>query len=323
MHRDNFARGPAAMLVLVAAMLIGSASDCPGQSRFARRALSTASSNVGYIDTSYVGDMFRLRFDSATGNNLPDRAEFFYAKCGCFRVAGLDPNAPGPALSETNVDFQTLEADVQLALTESLAVFGELPVRLLNPEQNDNTGGLGDVQGGFKYALQNTPEQTLTFQLRGYVPSGDADRGLGTHHFSIEPALLLRRWLSERATFEGEVRDWIPIGGSSAEGTGVTSTSSFAGNILRYGAGVGYNFIDRESWRLTPVAEFVGWTIFDGIASPAVGPPKAINETIWNAKFGVRLSLDSRGSFYAGYGRALSNEVWYEEIVRVEYRLMF
>jgi hypothetical protein len=27
---------------------------------------------------------FRLRFDAAFDNPIPDRAEFFYAKCGCF-----------------------------------------------------------------------------------------------------------------------------------------------------------------------------------------------------------------------------------------------
>ena len=44
----------------------------------------TASSNVGYIDDAIVQTRLRLRFDAAYDNNRPDRAEFFYAKCGCF-----------------------------------------------------------------------------------------------------------------------------------------------------------------------------------------------------------------------------------------------
>ena len=77
---------------------------------------STSDSNVGYIDTAYVGNMVRIRADAAWGNNRPDRAEFFYAKCGCFRVLG-DPDAPGPPLQESNVNFQTVSVDVQVLLT--------------------------------------------------------------------------------------------------------------------------------------------------------------------------------------------------------------
>ena len=55
----------------------------------------------GYIDNAVPVTMFRLRYESAYGNNRPDRAEFFYAKCGCFKT----PDAKGPPLPETNVDY--------------------------------------------------------------------------------------------------------------------------------------------------------------------------------------------------------------------------
>src|SRR5205085_1898326 len=58
----------------------------------------------GYIDNAIPKTMFRLRFDAAYDDNRPDRAEFFYAKCGCFRVAGVPGRAPGPPLQETSVD---------------------------------------------------------------------------------------------------------------------------------------------------------------------------------------------------------------------------
>ena len=36
-------------------------------------------SMVGYIDDATIDDHVRVRFDAAGGNNVPDRAEFFYA----------------------------------------------------------------------------------------------------------------------------------------------------------------------------------------------------------------------------------------------------
>src|SRR5258705_5859807 len=57
-------------------------------------------SMVGYIEDSTIGTQLRLRFDSARHITAPDRAEFFYGKCGCYaglpkNLAIYDPDAPG------------------------------------------------------------------------------------------------------------------------------------------------------------------------------------------------------------------------------------
>ena len=65
---------------------------------------SFALSDPGYIDPARPVTRVRIRGDFAYGNNRPDRAEFFYPKCGCFRP--IDPSAPGPPIAETNVDYQ-------------------------------------------------------------------------------------------------------------------------------------------------------------------------------------------------------------------------
>ncbi len=54
----------------------------------------------------------------------------------------------------------------------------------------------------------------LTAQLLSYFPSGDSRSGLGTNHYSLEPALLYYQRLSERFEIEGELGGWLPIGGS-------------------------------------------------------------------------------------------------------------
>src|SRR5688500_8894513 len=64
------------------------------------RATKRRGSMVGYIEDASIRTQFRVRFDGGWGVNSPDRAEFFYAKCGCYRdLAGsplLDAEAPGP-----------------------------------------------------------------------------------------------------------------------------------------------------------------------------------------------------------------------------------
>jgi hypothetical protein len=280
-----------------------------------------------YIDPAQVFSHFRLRFDSAYNNPIPDRAEYFYAKCGCFRglqnnpdpaVAALvDPNAPGPPLDETGVDYQDIRAYLELAATRNISGFVEVPFRFLNPERNDNTSGLADLNAGFKAALLTNGEDYLTFQLTNYIPTGDADRGLGTDHYSIEPAILFYEQYTDRVSFYGETRYWIPIGGTE-----------FAGDIFRYGLGTGYDlfYAGGGSERLTALGEFVGWTILDGALFDGNHPELAIQgaggDTIVNVKLGLRYSLN-QGSIAASWGHGLTGDIWYEDIFRLEYRRGF
>jgi hypothetical protein len=173
------------------------------------------------------------------------------------------------------------------------------------------------MNAGFKYALVNGPDLVTTFQLRTYIPTGDPRRGLGTDHVSLEPALLAWDRLTERVCVYGELRYWIPIGGTD-----------FAGDVIRYGIGISYGKPCAEGFWVTPVVELVGWTVLDGKESvstiPLVsGVNDASGDTIVNAKFGARLGYGSRADFYAGYGRALTGDVWYKDILRVEFRLLF
>ena len=283
----------------------------------------------GYLDNAIPKTMFRLRFDAAYGDNVPDRAEFFYAKCGCFRVAGLDPRAEGPPELEKNVDYQELSGYLEVAVTDRLSAFLEIPTRFINPQVNIDDGGLSDINAGFKWAFIYRDNLVMSFQLRTYAPTGDANHGLGTGHVTLEPALLSDQRLGDRWTLQGELRDWIPVGGSD-----------FAGNVLRYGVGLGYDVYRCRNLCITPVTEFVGWTILSGqqlevppnvpltaqgLAPPGVNIPatSAAGETIVNAKVGVRTYFGHGNDLYIGYGRALTGTVWYKDILTLEYRHVF
>jgi len=269
---------------------------------------SIAVSAPGYLDFALPMNQIRLRYDTAYNMNRPDRAEFFYGKCGCF-----GGNAPGPILPERTVDSQEPSLYVEVAPTERFSVFIDVPFRMINPDVNDNATGLGDMRLGFKYAMLYSQEQILTFQLRGFLPTADARRGLGTSHYTIEPALLYYRNLSDKLTFYAELADWIPIDGTD-----------FAGNVLMYGAGLGYTAYNSGNFRIMPIAEVLGWSVLGGQElNPNSGTAvSAYGDTIVNGKLGVRAG-GQRQDFYIGYGRALTGEQWYQDIWRFEYRFKF
>lgn len=270
-------------------------------------------SGVGYIDSAILANRFRFRYDASYNADQPARAEFFWA------VNGVSGPGPGP---ETSIDYQDLMPYFECRFAPNISVFGELPIRFLDPEIQDNTAGLGDSNVGLKASLFSTPDTALTMQLRTYIASGDAARGLGNNHASLEPGLLFFHRCNDLLIFEAELKDWIPIDG----------TENVAGNVIRYGLGSTLNLLDNGTCRLGGVAEFVGWTVLDGktvVASDLGGGVintqlvDAVGDTIINFKGGARLWFNQNHSLYAGYGRALTGDVWYSDTFRIEMMTQF
>ena len=124
-------------------------------------------SMVGYIESALVDTRVRVRFDVGKGIDVPDRAEFFYAKCGCYADPALhgnviyDEDAPGPAPGiVTDMNFQQLYGLVEFAAGSRVSVFGEVPLRWVKPQEFvdgsgefSDTSGLGDINAGVKIAL--------------------------------------------------------------------------------------------------------------------------------------------------------------------------
>lgn len=265
-----------------------------------------ADSGVGYIDPAFLANVFRFRYDSAWDLTRANRAEFYWP-------VG-PPFGPGPT-RETFTDYQDITAYLEYRAAPLVSVFGEVPLRVLDPTLNDNTAGLGDMNVGSKLALWTDQDSWWTAQLRVYLPTGEADRGLGTKHVSLEPALLMFQRLSARWTLEAELRDWIAVGG----------TDHVAGNVLRYGIGTSCLLADTSCGQTRGVLEAVGWTVLDG--QRGTGPPPTLvdadGETIVNLKAGLRHRFATPADVYVGYGRVLTRETWYDDIVRVELRWFF
>jgi hypothetical protein len=290
-------------------------------------------SKVGYVEDAVISSKVRVRFDAGFQNTVPDRAEFFYGKCGCY---GGDAPGPQPG-SAKDLDFQQLTILGEYAVNDRFSVFGHVPVRWIQPQDfiqatlGGQTGfssqsGFSDLRAGAKAGLVATDEQSVTIQAQFYFPTGKASKGLGTDHASFEPALLYYQQLSEVVVLESQIGMWFPIGGSS--GAGATPDEDFSGKVFYYGIGPSFAVYKSERVRIAPVIELVGWRVLNGMqtlegppASP-VNPALAEGTNIVNLKFGARFDID-RGSFYVGYGHALTDATWYEDILRFEYRFSF
>jgi hypothetical protein len=299
-------------------------------------------SMVGYIDNPIVQSLIRIRFDDSFDDQFPDRSEFFYAKCACYRglqnliPPAFDPNAPGPGPGVPKaVNYQQLYMNAEYSPVRRFSAFVEVPVRWLQPQgflaippfaPFSNQSGLSDVTAGFKFAAVASEGTYFTLQFKSYFPSGDASKGLGTNHYSIEPSLLLYHRLSSRFTIEGQVGDWHPIGGSA--GVPITGSEGFAGDVFFYGLGPSYRLYRGRHFGLTPVVELFGWHVISGFQTQPGGPVDGAAAevgglNIVNLKVGVRTNIGFHNSFYVGFGQALTHDDWYKHIVRLEYRYAF
>ena len=310
-----------------------SAFNAPEGGAIGNPNLVAAASPGGYLDVAAPVTMFRMRYDDALNSNQPDRGEFFYAKCGCFRQLGADPNAKGPPGIHDSVNYQALRTHIEYAPSTRFSIFTELPVQWVHFHERpagpanpipgtspDRTSGFADMNVGFKFAFIACPDEYLTFQLRTYLPTGDAGEGLGTGHVAIESGLLYYRRFTERWIVQGEFKETAPI-----------DVGAYASNVLEYGAGLGYIAVRSECFSITPMLEMVGWTFLGGQTLTPSGPVSASGDTIINFKPGVRIGLSDlyapagqqRHSVYMGWGHPLTGDRLYKDIYRLEYRYMY
>ena len=306
-------------------------------------------SMVGYVDDALIGTQIRLRFDAGFDSNAPDRAEFFYSKCGCYGFLpttnpAYDPKAPGLGPGGANdINFQQIYLQAEYSPFSRFSVFSEVPFRFIQPQafittllgspipvgfnqggeigtaRLANPSGLSDVRFGFKVAVVQSENRTLTFQFRTYAPTGNVPLGLGNGHWSVEPSLLYYQQLSDRWTIEGQVGDWHPTGGHA--GIPTNGSGSFAGDVFLYGFGPSYQVYRSHNLQVAPVFELFGWHVLGGFQTAPNVNADGVN--IVNLKFGVRANIERHHSVYLGYGRAVTDADWYRNLLRAEYRYVF
>jgi len=257
------------------------------------------------LDPTQPLNNFRLRFDAAYDLERPDRAEFFWAKIG----------GKGPRLPERSVSYQDVRMYWEIG-GAAFSTFTELPIRVLDPEVNLNTAGLGDMTIGTKLRLLDEGRWQMTQVTRTTIQTGLAKRGLGNGHVSMEPGLLFRYQYSPETYLHSELKYWFPIAGDP----------DYSGQVLRYGFGWSHVAYDNDDVAILPTLEVVGWAVLDGLETDPFGLPVAIDpEAILNIYPGVRFFLSEEcpfGKFEVGVsgGITLTQNHWYEELVRLDLR---
>jgi hypothetical protein len=288
-------------------------------------------SMVGYIDDSSISNKFRVRFDSGSDIKGADRSEFFYAKCGCYRGLppsnpAYDPNAPGPGPGVlTSADYTEFHVFGEYALNPRIAVLGNLPIRSLKPQtfvpgtgSFGDQSGLGDIRAGLKLGMATDASSQITLQVMAFMPTGESEKGLGTNHWSIDPAVLYNTDLGEHASLEAEFGTVLPTDGSA--GVPTSSPDNFSGKVIHYGVGPSVDVYNTGDARLAAVVELFGWHIVDGFSTFENMPANGMN--IVNLKLGGRMAF-GKNSIYVGWGKALTDVTWYDQILRFEYRYGF
>ena len=196
-----------------------------------------------------------------------------------------------------------------------------VPVRLIDGEINGDTAGLGDIQLTTKVVLLTGSRLKITQFLDTYIPSGAADKGLGTGHVSLEPGLLASYRWSDETYIHAEAKYLIPIPPSPGE----------AGTMLTWGFGVSHLLYDGDVFAVIPTAELVCYTIFNAsetIALPVPTIQEVDNALIPTLHLGVRVVSDrfrDIGTVEFGFstGFNLGASGWYEELLRTEVRVMY
>ena len=285
-----------------------------------------------YIDDALIRSRFRFRYDRIIGWQSPERAEYVMPFAAPFGRATL----PSP-----DINTEEFRGYVEIQFQRWLSIMGETSARLVqnatavdpfDQQLIDSQRGGGDGFVGFKLGLINQECRQLTAQVKGHIPLGDPQRCLGTGHAALEAGLLYQTVVAQRWQLFGEVQDWIAFDASRAPAA-LTAAGQFAGellggNVLRYGLGTSYDVIQRCDCgvpkRLSAVTEFVGWSVLEGakfdFATNTI--VDASSDTIVNGKFGLRYQTGPN-AFAASYGTNLTDERWYDDILRFEFNRFF
>jgi hypothetical protein len=281
----------------------------PGQAQAPATSAPDSETGVSFIDSALPMSQVRLLIDGNYDFRRPGRAEYLFPKSGA-------PGDPGWWRPERRVDWYELTSYFEVAIQSQFSLFGAIATRFVYPDINSDDWGLDDLDIGCKWAFFSCPGLTTTLQVRGTIPTRDGP-GLGSSHFSVEPALLLNFRPMQWLAVEGEVRYWLPI-----------TNVDFAGDMVRYGLGLTIGERSYDDFWFTPVIEMVGWTLLGGkeliYFPPDTGIARsASGETIANAMGGVRFGFGDTGDIYLGYGHAVTGDAWQHWLWRVEFRVRF
>jgi hypothetical protein len=232
----------------------------------------------------------RIRFDRGLDMQFPDRNEFFYkhtilghfgSSSHHFIVNGI------PYRADPNLNFNQLYFYQEIAAGKASFFVEVPPYRQIKPLFGTSAAGFSDMNLGAK---------------------------------SLEPSLLTSIRLAPQTYFQGQLAQWIPLGG----------TNGFAGGILHY-----HFSLNQTLLRVTPDSPLIatfeanGWSFQNGgYTNPIAGPhqPARIGsggETYFTMGPGLRQSVCNGVDFGGAVTWPVTSGHWADPLFRVEMRILF
>jgi hypothetical protein len=273
-----------------------------------------AAANAAFmVDGARPVTQQRLRWDHARDMHFPDRAEYFWA-----RADGLGPGPPPrpPFRGEIALDFDELVYYAEAA-RGGFSAFVEVPYRSIDPVLARDAAGFADMNLGTKSLIFDCELLQVTLQMRMFIPSGETFEGLGNGHMTLEPSLLVAIKLAPDTYLQGQISEWIPLGGDP----------TYEGAILHH-----HLSLNHVLYRLLPdvpvigTAEYSGWSFQDGAyTDPVIGSfQKASNQTYAMLGCGFRLVVCDRVDFGVSAFFGLTDpqhfaSEWYRSEIRWRY----
>jgi hypothetical protein len=280
----------------------------------------------------------RLRWDAGRDMIFPDAAEFFWARAdgqgkgprvggsaaavggaalpGVPAVPGVGGGAvvAGAVRGETRVNYDELSLYTEGA-TGGLGMFVEIPYLAFDGDQVNHGAGFSDMNVGTRTLLFDCELLQLGFVFRTFIPIGNFTRGIGTGHVSLEPSLVLGLKLAPDTYFQGQLAEWVPIGGDP----------DYAGSILHY-----HFSVNQVLCRLMPdvpligTLELNGWSFQHGeFTDPFLGPQKVGGLTYVSMGPGLRLFVCDKIDVGLGTAFAVTQHHFAEQLYRTEFRVRF
>lgn len=270
-----------------------------------------------FVDPARPRTQKRLRWDHAYSFWFPDRSEYFWARS--FRGPGPQPRVPvtkngKPVYGERILNYDQLYVYIEAALPR-FSVFTEIPYRSTSPYLTAHHAGFADMNIGTKSLLLDCDLLQLAFQFKTYLPIGSVSEGLGNGHVSLEPSLIMALHLAPHTYLQGQIAEWIPLGGDP----------DYAGAILNY-----HLSMNHLLWQVLPdvpligTLEFNGWSFQDGAyTAPFLGPKSSSGDSYLSLGPGLRMSVCNFIDFGVGTAFALDSPNWGDPLIRSEVRIFY
>jgi hypothetical protein len=209
----------------------------------------------------------------------------------------------------------------QLYLYQEIAAkrssfFIEIPYRSIDPVITPHQSGFSDLNLGGKALWLDCELLQLGFQFRTYIPTAAGVKGLGTGHTTLEPSLLASLRLAQETYLQGQIAEWIPLGGDAAyQGSMFITHFSLNQVLLR----------PYPTSPLIGTLEFNSWSFQAGsYTDPVLGPfVKASGETYASLGPGLRQSVCNNIDFGGALAFPITDHHWASTQLRMELRVLY